>query len=93
MKTAFIRARIDSELKHKVECLLNQMGLSPTEAIRMFYKQIELQNGLPFHVKIPNKVTEETFQMTDKKQELVYCDNADDMFRKLDNHVEADIHE
>ena len=92
MRSAFVRARIEPELKQKVEHLLKEMGLSSTEAIRLFYKQIELQKGLPFSVKIPNKETGETFEMTDKRQGLVSCDDVEDMFRKLENHVEADIH-
>ena len=92
MRSAFIRARIEPELKHKVENLLKELGLSSTQAIRLFYKQIELQKGLPFPVRIPNKETEETFEMTDKKQGLVSCDDVEDMFRKLESHVETDIH-
>jgi DNA-damage-inducible protein J len=57
-KNATIRARIDSELKAEVEELFDQLGLSTTEAINLFYRQIRLRNGLPFSVVIPNKTTE-----------------------------------
>jgi len=57
VKRAMINTRIESELKNKAEHILNAIGLTSSEAIRLFYKQIYLRRGLPFEVKIPNKVT------------------------------------
>ena len=56
-KTATIRARIEPELKWQAEELFSQLGLSVTQAITLFYKQVTLQKGLPFAVKIPNAET------------------------------------
>lgn len=56
-KAATINTRIESEIKIKAEKILHKVGLTSAEAVRLFYKQICLQNGLPFSVKIPNKVT------------------------------------
>ena len=47
-KTSSVRARIEPELKEKAERVFQDLGLSPTQAIRLFYKQVELRNGLPF---------------------------------------------
>jgi addiction module RelB/DinJ family antitoxin len=41
----------------QAEGILQRLGLSPTEAIPIFYTQITLRNGLPFDVAIPNDVT------------------------------------
>ena len=49
-KTETIRARIEPELKHNAETVLAALGLSVTEALTLFYKQISLQHGLPFDV-------------------------------------------
>ncbi len=57
MKTATIRARIEPELKNSVENILVALGVSTSDAITMFYKQIELHNGLPFKIEIPNDET------------------------------------
>ena len=43
-KTETIRARIEPELKHKAETVLAALGLSVTEAVTLFYKQISLQH-------------------------------------------------
>lgn len=82
-KTAMIMARIEPELKSDAEKILKKLGLSTTEAINLFLSQIRLHKGLPFEVKIPNKITRETFKKTDEGRELVRCKNADDMFKKI----------
>jgi len=82
-KNATIRARIDPELKAEVEELFDQLGLSTTEAINLFYRQIRLRKGLPFSVVIPNKTTERVFKDTDAKRNLIRCEDAEDMFHKL----------
>ncbi|MDY6862794.1 MAG: type II toxin-antitoxin system RelB/DinJ family antitoxin [Thermodesulfobacteriota bacterium] len=82
-KTATVRARIEPNLKEDVEKLFNKMGLSTTEAINLFYRQVKLRNGLPFNVVIPNKTTEQVFKDTDENRNLIRCDDADDMFYKL----------
>ena len=82
-KTSTVRARIEPELKKEVESLFNNLGLSVTEAINIFYKQVKLQHGLPFPVVIPNKTTAETFVKTDAEEEIVVCRNAEEMFDSL----------
>ena len=56
-KTAMIRARMEPDLKEEAERVLAEVGLSPTEAIRLFYRQVSLQGGLPFEVRVPNAAT------------------------------------
>ena len=54
-----------------------------TEAITLFFRQMELCNGLPFPVELPNKETRDVFEKTDRGDELVECEDADGMFQKL----------
>ncbi len=82
-KTATIRARIQPELKDKAEYVFRRLGLSTTQAITLFYKQVELRGGLPFEVAIPNKTTRRTFANTDAGRDLIVCEDTDDIFRKL----------
>jgi DNA-damage-inducible protein J len=56
-KTATVRARVDAELKADAEAVLDKLGLTASEAIRLFYRQIALRKGLPFDVKVPNAAT------------------------------------
>lgn len=68
MKEATVNARMESQLKKKAEVILHQVGLSSAEAIRLFYRQICLQKGLPFDVKIPNKETIAAMQDADARK-------------------------
>ncbi len=82
-KSAMIRARMAPDLKTHAESVFTRLGLNATQAITMFYKQVELRNGLPFNVAIPTPTTQRTFDATDAKQDLTLCKDADDMFEKL----------
>jgi DNA-damage-inducible protein J len=59
-KTATIRARVEPGLKNEVEGILDRLGLTASEAIHLLYRQIKLQRGLPFEVRIPNQLTTRT---------------------------------
>lgn len=82
-KDATVRARIDPELKDEVELLFKALGLSTTEAITLFYRQVKLRHGLPFDVVIPNATTQKVFQETDAGKNVLRCKDADKMFEKL----------
>jgi DNA-damage-inducible protein J len=56
-KTSTVYMRIDPDVKSKTEAILVQLGITPNEAINMFFNQIILQKGLPFAVKVPQKLT------------------------------------
>jgi len=53
-KTETIHTRIDPELKADVDAILSQLGLTSSDAVKLFYKQVVLNNGLPFEIKLPN---------------------------------------
>jgi len=82
-KTSTIRARVEPDLKKKAEHIFRQLGLTTTQAITLFYKQVELRKGLPFDVAITNEITRQTFDDTDAGRNLIVCEDADDMFKKL----------
>ena len=53
-KSANLYARIEPEVKEKAESILSELDIHAYSAMNMFYKQIILQRGLPFEVKIPS---------------------------------------
>jgi len=57
VKTQMIHARIDPKLKKSTEAIFSKIGLSTTEAIRIFLTQVELHSGLPFPISMPNQQT------------------------------------
>ncbi|MCW5198349.1 type II toxin-antitoxin system RelB/DinJ family antitoxin [Desulfobulbus sp. F3] len=80
MKTAVVHARIEPETKEKAEHILRCLGISPTEAIRIFYNQICLGNGLPFSVVIPNQCTAATLEKSRRGEEIEEFSSLDEMF-------------
>jgi DNA-damage-inducible protein J len=84
MKSAAVHSRIEPEIKRQAEDILNRLGLSPTEAIRMFYTQITLRNGLPFEVSIPNEETKQALEDSRSGRNLERFESADELLRGWD---------
>lgn len=80
MKTAVIHARIEPQVKSQAENVLNSLGISPTDAIRIFYRQIMLCRGLPFAVVIPNAQTAATLAKSRRGEDVETFDTLDDLF-------------
>jgi DNA-damage-inducible protein J len=59
MATIDIRLRVHKELKTDAEAIFKQMGMTMSEAMRIFLSQCINSGGLPFkpHSKIPNAET------------------------------------
>ena len=51
--TSAVYARIDSQLKQQAESILSQLGISPSGAVQMLYRQIVLQRGMPLDLHLP----------------------------------------
>ncbi len=80
-KSAVIHARIEPSTKSVAERILQRLGVSPTEAIRMFYRQIALRRGLPFAVEIPNQVTRATLEDSEKGVAVEEFDSVESMVK------------
>ncbi len=79
-KTAIVHARVEPRTKKKAESVLRKLGMSPTEAIRLFYRQICLRDGLPFAVRIPNDLTGETLEKSARGEGIETFESLDEMF-------------
>jgi addiction module RelB/DinJ family antitoxin len=78
-KTAAISTRIDPELKHNAEQIFRELGLTTSQAITLFYKQVDLQRGLPFGVKVPNKVTKKALEDARTRRNFESFEGIDDL--------------
>jgi DNA-damage-inducible protein J len=56
-KSAYINARIEPALKARAETIFAALGLSTSDAISMFFRQVVIRRGLPFDASIPNEET------------------------------------
>ena len=85
MKTATIHTRINTDTKIKAETILHQLGMTSSEAIRLFYTQITLRNGLPFAITIPNDLTANTLTKSYHGEDIEEFDSLDDMFENWES--------
>jgi DNA-damage-inducible protein J len=82
-KTGMIRARIDPDLKANAEAVLGTLGLNASDAIRLFYTQITLSDGLPFDVRIPNAETRKAIRDARAGKGLNHYASTAAMFEKM----------
>ena len=76
-KDATVKSRINSDLKDKVDKVLNSLGMTSSEAIRLFYNQIAMRQEFPLELKIPNQ---ETANALNAPLEDKGYDNVDQLF-------------
>lgn len=71
-KTTSIFARVDPEVKEQAEEVLKELGITMSNAVNIFLRQVVLQKGLPFDVKIPKDapVSYEELTSEELKKEL-----------------------
>ncbi|MBU0766723.1 type II toxin-antitoxin system RelB/DinJ family antitoxin [Patescibacteria group bacterium] len=60
-RTSMIRARTEPGLKKKAELILRKLGISPSDAINIFYSQIVLHKGIPFEIMLEDNDTDEFY--------------------------------
>ena len=93
-RTANVFARVEPEIKEQAESVLDQLGIPMSNAVGMFLRQVVLQKGIPFEMKLPRtkpiaygSLTKEQFDkemekgMADIKAGRVY--SADDIEEEM----------
>jgi DNA-damage-inducible protein J len=65
-KTEMLRIRVEPSLKSSVESIFSALGLSASEAVTLFYKQVKLNRGIPFDVKLPDTSTRKAIKKSAK---------------------------
>ncbi|MFH1496928.1 MAG: type II toxin-antitoxin system RelB/DinJ family antitoxin [Verrucomicrobiota bacterium] len=56
-KTELFRARIDKGRKARAERILKRYGLTPGEAVNVFFAKVEQTGGLPFDLRPDDHIT------------------------------------
>ena len=78
-RTANVFTRVDPETKEQAEAILNQLGIPMSNAIGMFLKQIVMQRGIPFDMKIPVSVPVAIGSMTKEQFNMELQKGMDDI--------------
>lgn len=98
IKSSNVTARVEPDVKAKAEDILSKLGISVSNGINMFYRQIILWNGLPFRPSIPMSTPKSLDEMTkeefDAKMERAFLQAkngegvpADEFFSSLKKEV------
>jgi DNA-damage-inducible protein J len=83
-KTTTVRARIEPKLKEDAEQILGKVGLTTSDAIRLFLEQVRLHRGIPFPLTIPTEKTIQALAEVRSNKEIKAYDNVDEMFDSWD---------
>ena len=79
-QSTVIHTRIDPATKAATEKILGALGLTPTEAIRLLYRQIAMRGEFPLELKVPNALSAETLAKADRGENLETFDSVDDLY-------------
>lgn len=82
-KTATINARIEPEVKERAEGIFAAIGISASDAIGMFYRQVTFRRGLPFDVCVPNATTLATLEAAERGEGEVFHGSTSQLFDEL----------
>ena len=56
-QTSMLHVRVDDETKEKATEALNAMGLSVSDAVRLFLRRVVADQAIPFEIRVPNAET------------------------------------
>lgn len=79
---AVVRSRINIDVKEKAAAVLEEMGLTVSDVMRIVLTRVVNEKALPFDLR-PNKLTRETMRKTAKGVEVHQAKDAADLFNKL----------
>ncbi|MDN5923669.1 MAG: type II toxin-antitoxin system RelB/DinJ family antitoxin [Xanthomonadales bacterium] len=80
---AFVRARINEELKNEAAAVLEKMGLTVSDVVRMTLTKIAHDKALPFEMRVPNQLTADTLAKSQRGEDVHYAENAAALFKDL----------
>lgn len=84
LKTAVVRARMEPKVKSAVEKILDKLGITTSEAINIFFRQVYLNKGLPFVIKVPNDELKKTVEDSRIGKSITKYNSTEELFAKLD---------
>ncbi len=93
-QTSMLHIRVDDDIKEQATAALTTMGLSVSDAVRLFLRRVVVDQAFPLELKVPNAETqaamEESRAMMAKRRELRNGESrfasADEMFAELEKN-------
>ncbi|KMV00643.1 MULTISPECIES: type II toxin-antitoxin system RelB/DinJ family antitoxin [Acinetobacter] len=67
-KTEVYQIRLDSQEKKQAFAVFKQLGITPAQAVRLFFKQVVLTKSIPFSIENQNINLEQLIKLRKLKQ-------------------------
>lgn len=84
-QSSMIHIRVDDETKEKATATLNALGLSVSDAVRLFLKRVVIEQAVPLDLKVPNADTRAAISEADMIAEGRFHD-VDDLVADLEKN-------
>ena len=84
MDATTIQVRLDKKTKTQAQKVFKVLDISMSEAIKLFLRQVALQKGIPFEIKIPNALTDKVLRESEEGTDLHKVSNIDQLFEELE---------
>ncbi len=87
--TTMVHVRLDEGIKTQATETLAAMGLSVSDAVRVFLTRVVADKALPFELKVPNAETRAALAEADAivKSRSARFSNADEVFNALEKEA------
>jgi DNA-damage-inducible protein J len=88
VSSKMLHIRVDDEMKSQADEAFKAMGLSMSEAVRLFLHQVVVDQALPFAIKVPNAKTRQAMKEADSivANRRARFDSADQLFDELEKN-------
>ena len=97
-RTSNIYVRVEPEIKTQAEKILEKLGIPMSNAVSIFLRQVIMQNGLPFEVKIPDNkphilsnLTEDEFNIEMLKAHKDFKDGRTYSFEEVEKELKKEL--
>ena len=97
-RTSNIYVRVEPNIKEQAEAVLEKLGIPMSNAVSIFLRQVVMQNGLPFEVKIPNtkplslqNLSETEFNMEVLKAHNDFENGRTYRFEEVENELKKEL--
>ena len=100
-RTSNVFARVEPEVKQEAEEILERLGIPMSNAVGMFLRQVVMQRGIPFEMKLPaepldfSKLSKEEIDIELEKgyADMLngHCESAEKVFENIRRDMKHDI--
>ncbi|HEY9712631.1 MAG TPA: type II toxin-antitoxin system RelB/DinJ family antitoxin [Chroococcales cyanobacterium] len=88
--TKMLHVRVDDEVKVQASRALEAMGLSISEAVRLFLHRVVVEQALPFDIKVPTTKTQKAMNEAEEiaRSRSARFTTSDDLIAELEKDIQ-----